>query len=305
MSARRHLCLGLVLFVAAGGCHGPAPVAPAGAVAVAPAPPAPPPPSSPRPRAAPPPRPEPAAAPPARRESAVQRRKLPGGAQLIVESDPLASTVAIATFVTAVAAAETEPGSRHLLERLLLDRESPSGLLAARLRARGSEVVSFTAPDYTLYQVVTPRVLWKGALDLTTSLLAEPPLGAAALASQRQAVQSELAQAPGDGEALRRLLAARARAPLAIDEKVVLVVVATSERENRNARRARPPRRCYRARRRATRRAPARWSCLPKWAAPVRRTETRASRQRRQSGAARFEFTCASRNRRGMFESSM
>lgn len=210
MSARRHLCLGLVLFVAAGGCHGPAPVAPAGAVAVAPAPPAPPPPSSPRPRAAPPPRPEPAAAPPARRESAVQRRKLPGGAQLIVESDPLASTVAIATFVTAVAAAETEPGSRHLLERLLLDRESPSGLLAARLRARGSEVVSFTAPDYTLYQVVTPRVLWKGALDLTTSLLAEPPLGAAALASQRQAVQSELAQAPGDGEALRRLLAARA-----------------------------------------------------------------------------------------------
>lgn len=209
MSAR-NVCLGLAFAVSAAGCHGPAPVA------LGPAAPA----ARPRLRPqAPPPGPKPApvaaaagaalTAQPARREGQVQRRLLPGGAQLIVERDPLASTVAIDTFVTVGAWAETEPGSRHLLERLLLDRESPSGLLAARLRAQGSEVVSFTAPDYTLYQVVTPRLLWRSSLDLIPALLSEPPLSAAALAGQQKAVRSELAQAPGDGESLRRLLAAR------------------------------------------------------------------------------------------------
>ncbi len=138
-----------------------------------------------------------------------RRIALPGGAQLLFEPDRLANTVAMTVFMAVGSADEPQPGTRHLLERLLLDGQAPWGTFVARLRARGSQVVSFTAPDYTVYQVVTPRPLWTFALELLRQLFAELPASAAvapAFMSQRQQVLLELADPKKDGPALRKLL---------------------------------------------------------------------------------------------------
>lgn len=137
---------------------------------------------------------------------------LPGGASLIVEPDRQARTVAIAAFFAVSAVEEPQPGARHFLERLLLDGESAAGGRSATLRERGAEVVSFTAPDYTAYQIVTTRARFAAGLELIAGLFTEPPISEAALLRQRQAISGELSLAMTssrtDGAALRALFAA-------------------------------------------------------------------------------------------------
>lgn len=139
-------------------------------------------------------------------------RLLPGGTSLIVEPDRQARTVAVAAFFAISASEEPQPGARHFLERLLLDGESAAGGRAAALRERGAEVVSFTAPDYTAYQIVTTRGRLAAGLELVAGLFTEPPISEAALSRQRQAISGELSLAltpsRGDGAALRALFAA-------------------------------------------------------------------------------------------------
>lgn len=156
---------------------------------------------------------KPAEVPPASgpRQLAAARYTLPGGATLYHEPDRLVRTVALTAFIATGAGDEPQPGTRHLLERLLMDGNTAAGAYAARLRAHGSQVVSFTAPDYTLYQIVTPAALFSSALELVQKLFdpaSVDTVSEEALGKARQSVLGELVHSHGEGEALRRLFAA-------------------------------------------------------------------------------------------------
>lgn len=134
---------------------------------------------------------------------------LPNGLRVLLAPDPAATVLDVTIWFDA--GSRTEPEGRrgitNVIQRLL-SRTPEVDRQTLALESRGGTTRTFTTPDVCGFSVTAPASALQAALELQTARMAEPPVSAELLASERASIREDRPRRPDaspNGRAVRRL----------------------------------------------------------------------------------------------------